>query len=261
MLDIRPSGPVPPFVVVTGHRRFGFEVQRLPVFIGHGAVEVYLSPYVRSVARANGAPVLMTREADAAAVVDRLDGLVLAGGEDVDSRLYGGVPPASATYIDPGRDEKELALLKAAVAKGIPVLGICRGLQLINVARGGPLLTDLTVGTGESHTFFGYPEAQRTHEVEVEPSSTLSSLFGTRVRVNSYHHQAADRPGDGVEVVARADDGAVEAIEVPKDRMLAVQWHPEMFGAAPVFGWLVDQATGGCLAAVNGEQRVRERRV
>jgi putative glutamine amidotransferase len=231
-----------PLVGITGHRRFGFEVQRLPVFVGQEPMEVFLSPYVRSVALAGGAPVLLTREAQAEAVVDRLDALVLAGGEDVDPRRYGAVPPATATFVDPGRDEMELALLDAAIAKGIPVLGICRGLQLINVAHGGTLITDLPLGAGQSHAFYGYPGAQRTHVVDVEPSSLLADLLGTRLKVNSYHHQAIDDPGAGVQVVARAEDGVIEAIEISSARILAVQWHPEMFGGDPVFRWLIEQA-------------------
>jgi putative glutamine amidotransferase len=242
--NARSTQPFAPLVGVTGHRRFGFEVQRLPAFVAQEPMEVHLSPYVRSVAQAGGAPVLMTREADAVAVVDRLDALVLAGGEDVDPRRYGAVPPATATYVDPGRDEMELALLAAATAKGIPVLGICRGLQFINVARGGTLITDLAVGTGESHAFYGYPGPERTHEVEISAGSTLAGLLGTRLKVNSYHHQAIDRPGAGVEVVAKASDGVIEAIEISSERILAVQWHPEVFGGDPVFEWLISEATG-----------------
>ena len=203
MLDTSASTTVMPLIGITGHRRFGYEVQRLPAFVGPEPMEVFLSPYVRSVAMAGGAPVLLTREAQARAVVDRLDALVLAGGEDVDPRRYGAVPPATATFVDPGRDEMELALFNAAIAKGIPVLGICRGLQLINVARGGTLITDLPLGAGQSHAFYGYPGAQRTHEVDIEPDSLLADLLGTRLKVNSYHHQAIDSAGAGVRVVAR----------------------------------------------------------
>ncbi|MBR8640483.1 gamma-glutamyl-gamma-aminobutyrate hydrolase family protein [Streptomyces tuirus] len=227
---------------VTGHRRYGYEVQSLPSFVAHEPMDIYMSPYARSIAEAGGAPVLLTREADPTAVVERLDGLLLAGGEDVDPIRYGAAAPPEAGLIDPGRDELEFALYEAAVSRGIPVLGVCRGLQLINVACGGTLIVDIPHDSGEAHGFRGYPGAHRRHAVDITEGSDLYRLLGSSVNVNSYHHQAVDEPGAGVVVTARAGDGIVEAIELPDRRVLAVQWHPEMFGGDPVFDWLIEQA-------------------
>jgi len=231
-----------PLIGVTGQYRFGHEVGRLPAFVAQEPIEVFLSPYIRSVSRAGGAPVLLTREADPGAVVDRLDGLVLAGGEDVDPRLYGEVPTEFATVLDPGREAFELGLFEAAVAKGIPVLGICRGCQLINVARGGTLVAHLPASSGESHSFSGYPGHHRPQTVDVVEDSLLADLLGRRVNVNSYHHQAVLNPGEGVIATAHALDGVVEGIEIPGCDVVAVQWHPEMFGGDPLFDWLVEKA-------------------
>jgi putative glutamine amidotransferase len=231
-----------PLIGVTGHRRYGYEVQSMPPFVAHEPLDIYLSPYARSVAQAGGAPVLLTREADPGAVVERLDGLLLAGGEDVDPIRYGKAAPPNAGLIDPGRDELEFALFEAAVARGVPVLGVCRGLQLINIACGGTLITDIPHDSGQAHGFRGYPGAHRRHAVEIAEGSDLYDLLGPSTDVNSYHHQAVATPGAGVVVTARAMDGIIEAVEVPDKRVLAVQWHPEMFGGDPVFSWLIEQA-------------------
>ncbi|NUR25960.1 MAG: gamma-glutamyl-gamma-aminobutyrate hydrolase family protein [Catenulispora sp.] len=233
---------VAPLIGLSGHRRFGFEVQSMPSFVAQEPMDVYISAYARSVAQAGGVPVLLTREADPVAVVERLDGLLLSGGEDVDPGRYGAAPEGPPVIIDPGRDEQELALFEAAVARGIPVLGICRGCQLINVAYGGSLIRDIPEDSGQAHAFRGYPGPYRRHAVDITDGTKLSALLGARVRVNSYHHQAVDTPGAGVLVSARAEDGITEAIEVPDQRILGVQWHPEMFGGDPLFDWLVDEA-------------------
>lgn len=231
-----------PMIGITGQYRYGHEVARLPAFVGREPIEVFLSPYLRSVAGAGGTPVLLTREADPVAIVERLDGLVLAGGEDVDPRRYGGTPTEHSTVLDPGRDAFELGLFEAALAKGIPVLGICRGCQLINVARGGTLVPHLSASDGEAHSFYGYPGTSRTQTVDVAPGSELAGILGTQLSVNSYHHQAVRTPGDGIVVSANARDGVVEGIEMPGADVVAVQWHPEMFGSDPLFGWLVERA-------------------
>jgi putative glutamine amidotransferase len=238
-----PSTSTQPMIGITGQYRYGHEVGRLPAFVGQEPIEVFLSPYIRSVSAAGGTPVLLTREADAESVVERLDGLVLAGGEDVDPRRYGGVPTEFATVLDPGRDAFEVALFEAALAKGIPVLGICRGCQLINVARGGTLISHLSASTGQAHSFYGYPGSHRPQTVEVAEDSKLAKLLGRRVQVNSYHHQAVLTAGEGVVATAHALDGVVEGIEIPGTDVVAVQWHPEMFGGDPLFDWIVETAT------------------
>lgn len=180
-MNLRTPPSLPqPLIGVTGQYRYGHEVGRLPAFVGQEPIEVFLSPYIRSVAGAGGTPVLLTREADPVAVVDRLDALVLAGGEDVDPGRYGGIPTEFATVMDPGRDAFEIGLFEAALVKGIPVLGICRGCQLINVARGGTLVPHLSASDGQSHSFYGYPGNHRPQMVNVTEDSELSRVLGAR---------------------------------------------------------------------------------
>jgi putative glutamine amidotransferase len=157
--------------------------------------------------------------------IDALDGLVIGGGDDIDAALYGGqVIPT--VRIDEERDRLELRMLAHAARRDLPVLGICRGAQMINVHRGGSLYTDI---------FEVFVKAPRLHTVlpsklvEITNGSTLAALLGrTRVRVNALHHQSVDRLGQGVRVAALDRWGIVQAIEVPHCRFLiGVQWHPE----------------------------------
>lgn len=153
--------------------------------------------------------------------LDGMDGLVLTGGGDVDPRAYGR-PDALPLVVEvrPERDALEKALVLEALRAKIPVLGICRGMQMVNVALGGTLLPDLASAGFSGHR--GGPGAVRRHRVRVEPESRLSG--GTSSVVSS-HHQAVDRPADGLRVTARAEDGVIEALEA--SGVLLVQWHPE----------------------------------
>jgi putative glutamine amidotransferase len=215
-----------------------------PETLSHLRSDVFVTAYAESVAAAGGIPVWLSRTADAADLVERLDGLVIAGGQDVDPRLYGSVPGPRSTVLDPERDAFECALVRAAVRAERPVLGICRGAQLINVALGGTLRPDLELGGGESHGFLGYPANYRTHAVALADGSTLAGLLGRVVSVNSYHHQCVDQLGEGLVATARASDAVIEAIELPGHAVLGVQWHPEMLdGPDPVFDWLVGRCS------------------
>ena len=212
-----------------------------PETLSHLSSDVYVTAYAEAVARAGGLPVWLSREADPVDLAAALDGLLIAGGQDVDPRLYGAVPTASSTALDPARDRFEMDLVRTAVALGRPVLGICRGLQLINVAFRGTLAADLAVGAGESHAFLGYPAWHRSHPVELLPGSLLSEMLGSTVEVNSYHHQCVSHLGDELIAAARAKDGVIEAVELPGADLLGVQWHPEMLREPdPMFGWLVN---------------------
>ncbi|MEO3754615.1 gamma-glutamyl-gamma-aminobutyrate hydrolase family protein [Streptomyces sp. B6B3] len=181
--------------------------------------------YLRLVTRAGGLPVLLPPDArpDAAATaVARLDGLVIAGGPDVDPARYGAPRDPRTGPPAPERDAWELALIHAALAARVPLLGVCRGMQLLNVACGGTLHQHL-----DGHA--GPPGVFGEHEVTPLPGTRLSRTLPEPVRVRTFHHQAVDRLGAGVTVAAVAADGTVEAIELP-DRdglVLGVQWHPE----------------------------------
>ncbi len=204
--------------------------------------DLFVSAYAQSVAGAGAIPLWISRAADPRQVVGCLDGLIIAGGQDVDPRVYGARPGPRSSVLDPGRDAFEIELVRAAVAMGRPLLGICRGAQLLNVALGGTLTDDLAVGAGESHAFLGYPAAHRSHAVELVRDSELAELFGSSLMVNSYHHQCIDRLGDGLRVTGRAPDGVIEAVELPDADVIGVQWHPEMLpGVDPVFSWLTDR--------------------
>ena len=188
--------------------------------------------YFDGVTASGGVAVLLppqpSPEPAAAAVLDGLDGLILTGGLDVQPELYGAERHPLTDPARPDRDAWELALLAGARERGIPVFGICRGLQLINVACGGTLHQHLpdAIGT-ERHRIGGGVFAENV--VEVEGGTRLAGILGEgATTVHSYHHQGVDRVGEGLVVSARDDSGLVQAFEAPgDDYLLAVQWHPE----------------------------------
>jgi putative glutamine amidotransferase len=202
---------------------------------GRRGVHALRNEYVRSVEQGGALPVLLaaTAAADAPGLLSRLDGLVLSGGGDVDPALYGRPPHPKLGRLDRQRDEFELALAREALERDRPLLAICRGLQVLNVATGGTLVQDIPSeweGAG-GHDATG-PRWKRTHDVALEPRSRLRAILGRdMVAVNSFHHQAVERLGSGLAVCGRCpEDGVVEALEAPSRRFaLAVQWHPESF--------------------------------
>jgi gamma-glutamyl-gamma-aminobutyrate hydrolase PuuD len=183
--------------------------------------------YADAVAEAGGEPVLLPTGAVSAAVVSRLDGLVVAGGADVDPARYGQPAGPHTTVVRPERDESELAALQAALDADLPVLAICRGMQLLNVALGGDLVQHLPdVETTGIHD----PGAglYQRREVRTEPGSELHRLLGPTAPVACHHHQAVHRIAPELTPTAWAEDGVVEAVEAVGRRFcLAVQWHPE----------------------------------
>lgn len=210
-------------------------------------VEAVLLPraYVDAVARAGGAPVLLPPLPGVVeAVLPRLDGLLLAGGPDVEPRRYGQPAGADTQPPAPERDEAETRLLLGAVDAGLPLLGVCRGMQLLNVARGGTLhqhLPDLVGHLGHCPA----PGVYGDHAVRVEPGSRLAAALGgaTGTTVRTYHHQGVDRIGAGLVATAWSPDGIVEALEDPAlPFCVGVQWHPEVGADPAVFDALVAAA-------------------
>jgi len=185
--------------------------------------------YVDAVAAAGGLPVLIAAPADPEGLLDRLDGLLLAGGQDVEPQRYGALPEAGREYA-PERDEFEFALVRGARERRVPTLAICRGLQVTNVAFGGSLIIDLGETGVHGHVDDIDAHNRVRHHVALAAGSRIAALYGTTSRtVNSLHHQAADRVAPGFQAVAWADDGTIEAIECEDDAwpFWAVQWHPE----------------------------------
>lgn len=233
-----------PLIGITQRRLSAAQIKGTPPTAFDQWMNAQFMTYARAVSLAGGLPVYVSREADAAELAWRLDALVLAGGLDVDPRLYGGVPGPASTVIDPESDRFEIQLVHGALQADIPILGICRGLHVLNVALGGTLISDLPVGEGTSHSFLLYPPHERVHRVTLEPESVLYGIYGPEVHVNSLHHQAVAELGRIVEPTGRADDGVVEAVELRGGRAIGVQWHPEFLrDLDPVFQWLVAEAS------------------
>jgi putative glutamine amidotransferase len=194
--------------------------------------------YVEALVRAGVTPVLVTPAHDAQAITDLVgacSGLVLSGGEDVDPSLYGEDPSPQLGTVNAQRDQSELRALDAAVERNIPVLGICRGHQLLNVYFGGTLCQDIPTAMGEAFSHVQItPWGSHHHEATVEPGSHLAEALGRDVlEINSYHHQAIRDLAPALEVSVRADDGLVEAVESREHRwIVGVQWHPERHEAS-----------------------------
>ncbi|CAL9374007.1 gamma-glutamyl-gamma-aminobutyrate hydrolase family protein [Streptomyces sp. NPDC052644] len=195
--------------------------------------------YPRLVQSAGGIAALLPPDGPdaAAAAVARLDGLVVSGGADVEPARYGAARDPRTGPPAPERDAWELALIGAALAAGVPVLGICRGMQLLNVALGGTLVQHL-----EGHT--GGVGVLGRHTVKPVPGTRYGTLVPEAVEVPTYHHQAVDRLGAGLVPGAYAEDGTVEAVELPDAWVLGVQWHPEMGDDPRVMEGLVRAASG-----------------
>ena len=187
--------------------------------------------YFEAVQRAGGIPILLPPQpVDAEVtgrVLDGLDGLIVTGGADVDPARYGQEPAPETDKPHLERDAWEDALLTGAIDRGLPFLGICRGMQVLNVNRGGTLLQHLPDVVGNDRFRIGNGEFA-TNEVVTEPGSELDALVGAKLPVKSYHHQGLDAVGSGLRVTARTDDGIVQAVELEGVPFgLAVQWHPE----------------------------------
>ena len=177
--------------------------------------------YTKAIDRAGGLPVLVP-DTDFAEIAARADGVLFTGGVDLDPALYGEETVNDTVEISHDRDALEMALFRELLPRRIPMLGICRGIQTLNVALGGSLWQDIPAQLPGAPVHRGVK-----HEVIAEADSLAGSIFGTRFRTNSFHHQAVKEPGKGVRVTARAEDGVIEAIEHETLPIWGFQWHPE----------------------------------
>jgi putative glutamine amidotransferase len=212
---------------------------------GYWDVEAALVPaaYVRAIERAGGRPLLVPPSEDGVEeTLGAVDGLLFSGGSDLDPELYDQERHDETFGVVPERDRAELALLEAALARDMPVLAVCRGSQVLNVARGGDLvqhLPDLVGDDRHKHT----PGTFADHDVTLEEGTRLAALLGDRAPVKSHHHQGFGRLGEGLRVAAHAEDGTIEAVEDPSSRFaLGVLWHPEAGEDLKLFEELVSAA-------------------
>jgi gamma-glutamyl-gamma-aminobutyrate hydrolase PuuD len=199
--------------------------------------------YVAAIQRVGGRALLVPPSEDGVdETLDALDGLLLSGGEDLSPQSYGAESHPETSGVDAARDQAELVLLEAALARDMPVLAVCRGSQVLNVARGGDLVQHLPEVVGDEkhkHT----PGVFADHEVTLDPASRIGALLGDRAPVKSHHHQGYGRVGEGLRVTAWAEDGTVEALEDPGKRFaVGVLWHPEEGEDAALFEQLVAEA-------------------
>ncbi|MFI7117461.1 gamma-glutamyl-gamma-aminobutyrate hydrolase family protein [Amycolatopsis sp. NPDC049868] len=235
---------------------------------GDRCVDSSMSDFASRIAEAGGLPVQLSYDTNATAVSQWLSGVVITGGQDVHPAWWGGdtavvrdIDPRTDPMVhDKARDEYELGLARAALERGIPVLGVCRGMQVLNVALGGTLVPDLPPGPVRHLSAEAAPtDGTADHLVSFEKGSIAAGLFGDQATTNSWHHQAVDRCGTGLVVTGRASDGVIESVELPGAPVLGVQWHPEwMKSADPTMTWIVEAAAK--LRADRGEEIPRSSR-
>lgn len=208
--------------------------------------------YLDAVRRAGGVPVLIAPgEPRWEIALERMDALILTGGGDIDPIRYAGRRHDTNYGIDPERDVLELALGRKAIDRGLPLLGICRGAQILNVVQGGRLIEHIPDEYGDMVAHRAPPREPVRHSVQLKPTSKLSRILGLQeMHVTSWHHQALRGVAQGLEAVAHAADGTIEAVEMPDHPwLIAVQWHPELTAATDplqqrLFDAVVEAARG-----------------
>ena len=234
----------------------GITVHRRDSDVGRQDLLALMPQYVESVLHNGGLPVMVPlglADDELHDLFDRLDGLVISGGGDVQPQLAGAQPHESIYGVDPDRDRIELNLIRWSAQADKPILGICRGVQVMNVALGGTLYADIAAQTPApslKHNWFpGFPRGMLAHPVAVAEETRLAGILGAPIlEVNSLHHQAVKDLAPAAEAAAHAPDGIIEAIELPGHKFaLGVQWHPEWLQDQPamrrLFAALVDAAS------------------
>lgn len=234
-----------PLIGISGRRwKAEWLGSKVPRAMHDVAFDLHFADYGKSVALAGGLPIELTRDAEVSDIMEHLDALVLSGGADINPARYGEAPVLELGPLEDERDEWELDLFAAARSKGIPVLGICRGFQLINIAYGGTLKQHLDISDGVGHPQWDVDGRTATHEVEVVPGTIAANLYEPQLAVNSLHHQCVERLGADLIVSAKAPDGIIEGVETTDGLVVAVQWHPELMTAPdPSFSWVVGEAS------------------
>ncbi len=230
-----------PLIGITGRTKTAGELNMKPEAFRELRLDVFYRNYALGVTAAGGLPVFLPGSADPTAYADRLDGLLLTGGTDIEPERYGQEPCPELYTREPDRDSFELSLLDEALSTERPVLGICRGLQVLNVHGGGTLHQHIP-----PHARHDLPPDSIVHRVDLTEGSLAASLYGPSIEVNSLHHQIIDELADDYEVTGVSDDGAIEVIESRRLPWIGVQWHPEMMDSRdrdPVFDWLVKAAS------------------
>ena len=228
-------------------------------------------PYLRGLEAAGALPMVIPPMDEEAIepLLDRLDGICLSGGPDLDPATYGADPHAELGPTEPDLDRFELAITRRADAREMPILAICRGTQALNIVRGGALHQHLPEISEEVPHRQTTPGTEPSHRVEVEPGSRLAAALGgadlpvaDELDVNSFHHQAIDRLGEGLVVTARAPDGTIEAVEDPsRDFLIGVQWHAETLVHRPYEASLFRHFVEACEADGTEFQRRSGREV
>jgi len=225
---------------LSGQRHTGAEIAANLDVLAESPIDVFYADYSQAVIAAGGIPVFLPLDLDPTWIIDRLDGILMTGGCDVDPARYGQPAVATTQAPDTMRDSFETGLLDLCIERSMPTVGVCRGMQMMNVHLGGSLKQHVP-----EHAALDHPPTTEWHTVHTEPGSIAAHLFGSTKAVNSLHHQAVDQLGTGLQATAIADDGAAEAIEHADLPFVAVQWHPEMMPTSatdPLFAWLIDSA-------------------
>ncbi len=227
-----------PLIGLTGRQYRYAEVAGSPALLADSVVDAFLADYVNAVSASGGLPVHIPMDVDPTEIVERLDGIVLTGGADIDPACYDAAVASETGTPEVARDNFELSVAAAAVAGRVPTLGVCRGLQILNVAAGGNLKQHVP-----SHACYDRPPTELVHRIDIASGSILHDLYGDAHETNSYHHQVLDTVGEGYVITGTASDGEIEAIELSGAPVVGIQWHPEMLRRRePVFDWLVTTA-------------------